>query len=117
MILIKCALVKINKGILSTPLLITLVGCSAESESSPSTVGLAAVIMLLMFVASLAAGAIPLLGIRTHTNLLRWATSLAAGVLNLVSVIGCFTGRIFTSYLEIRVKLTFHMQMKAEHTE
>ena len=52
-----------------------------QSESSPSTSGLAAVIMLIMFGASLVAGAIPLLGVRTHTKLLRWATSLAAGFL------------------------------------
>lgn len=75
------ALVKIYKGVFSTLLFVTLVGCSVESESSRSTSGLATVIMLIMFVASLVAGAVPLLGIRTHTNLLRWATSLAAGFL------------------------------------
>lgn len=62
-------------------LLITLVGCGIESEFPRSTSSLAVVIMLIMFVASLVAGAIPLLGIRTHTKLLRWATSLAAGFL------------------------------------
>ena len=81
MILLIRSLVKIDKRIYPTLLLITLMGCSIESESSRSTSGLAAVIMLIMFVASLVAGAIPLLGIRTQTNLLRWATSLAAGFL------------------------------------
>ncbi len=81
MILLPCAIVKIDKSIIYMLLLITLTGCSVESKSSPSTSGLAVVIMLTMFFASLVAGAIPLLGIGTHTNLLRWATSLAAGFL------------------------------------
>ncbi|MDE0299743.1 MAG: ZIP family metal transporter [Candidatus Poribacteria bacterium] len=62
-------------------LLIVPMGCSIQSETTRSTSGLAILIMLIMFAASLAAGAIPLLGIRTRTNLLRWATSLAAGFL------------------------------------
>ena len=81
MILLPRAIMKIDKLVFYMLLLITLTGCGVESKSPPSTSGLAVVIMLTMFVASLVAGAIPLLGIRTHTNLLRWATSLAAGFL------------------------------------
>ena len=62
-------------------LFVTLTGCRISSNSPDSTTGLAAAIILTMFVASLVAGAIPLLGIRTHENVLRWATSLAAGFL------------------------------------
>ena len=71
----------IDKHVFYILLLITLTGCGVESKSLPSTSGLAIVIMLTMFAVSLVAGAIPLLGIRTRTNLLRWATSLAAGFL------------------------------------
>ncbi len=81
MILLPRAIMKIDKLVFYMLLLITLTGCGVESKSPPSTSGLAVVIMLTMFVASLVAGAVPLLGIRTHTNLLRWATSLAAGFL------------------------------------
>ena len=81
MIFLTRSLVKIDKRVFFTLLLIILMGCNIERESPRSTSDLAVVIMLIMFVASLAAGAIPLLGIRTQTNLLRWATSLAAGFL------------------------------------
>lgn len=81
MMLLIRALAKIDKRVFSTLLLTTLMGCSIEGESSRSTSGLAVVIILIMFLTSLAAGAIPLVGIRTRTNLLRWATSLAAGFL------------------------------------
>lgn len=75
------ALTKMDRPVITALLFATLMGCSIDGESSRSTAGLAVVIVLIMFVASLAAGAIPLVGIRTRTNLLRWATSLAAGFL------------------------------------
>ncbi len=75
------ALTKMDRPVITALLFATLMGCSIEGESSRSTAGLAVVIVLILFVASLAAGAIPLVGIRTRTNLLRWATSLAAGFL------------------------------------
>ena len=74
-------LLKISRIVFSTLLIMTLMGCSVGSKPSDSEGGLAVVIMLTMFITSMAAGAIPLLGIRTHKNLLRWATSLAAGFL------------------------------------
>jgi zinc transporter ZupT len=74
-------LLKISRVVFTTLLIMTLMGCSVGSKPSDSGGGLAVVIMLTMFITSMAAGAIPLLGIRTHKNLLRWATSLAAGFL------------------------------------
>ena len=59
----------------------SLTGCTVEGKPPAPESNLAIVIMLTMFAASMAAGAIPLLGIRTHKNLLRWATGLAAGIL------------------------------------
>jgi zinc transporter 9 len=74
-------LLKISRIVFTTLWIMTLMGCSVGSKPSDSGGGLAVVIMLTMFITSMAAGAIPLLGIRTHKNLLRWATSLAAGFL------------------------------------
>ena len=78
--ILRCILAQANGILFVSLLLVNLAGCDAASNK-PETVGLAIVIVLTMLVASLAAGAIPLLGIGARENLLRWATSLAAGFL------------------------------------
>ncbi len=60
---------------------VILTGCSTGCNSSHSETGVLVAILFAMFVTPLLAGAVPLLGIRTHKDFLRWATSVAAGFL------------------------------------
>ena len=78
---VPCVLANVNKVVLTVIWFMVLMGCNVGGKPPDAESNLAIVIMVTMFAASMAAGAIPLLGIRTHKNLLRWATGLAAGFL------------------------------------